>query len=57
MSLHTILKPNVCVEYLKNKISEKVTYLNIPRNINVKSLIEYSIMSLEKKLIKERLNE
>lgn len=38
MSLHTILKPDVCVEYLKNKISEKVTYLNIPRNINVKSL-------------------
>lgn len=38
MKINTILKPDVRLEYLDNPMSEKVTYLEIPEDINLKSL-------------------
>ena len=38
MKINTILKPDVRVLYLRNSISEKVTYLKVPNDIGLRSL-------------------
>lgn len=38
MANHTILKPDIRVEYLSKKTPEKVTYLQIPSSVSIESL-------------------